>query len=210
MTDDRSTTRAAHPGAASASDELDRHLEVVAAARELLPGLAAVADATIRALAAGGRVFAFGNGGSAADAQHLAAELSGRYKRERRSLAATALTTDPSVVTCIGNDYSFEDVFARQVEGLARTGDVVIGFTTSGESENVVRGLAAGRASGAVTVLFAGGSGGRARGHADHALVVPASETARIQEVHLLFLHLLSEQIDAWAGGAATRQAPPG
>jgi D-sedoheptulose 7-phosphate isomerase len=208
MTDERPTTTT-HPGAASTSAELDRHLDVVAAARELLPGLAAVSDVTIRALDAGGRILAFGNGGSAADAQHLAAELSGRYKRERRPLAATALTTDPSVVTCIGNDYSFDDVFARQVEGLARAGDVVVGFTTSGDSENVVRGLAAARAAGAVTVLFAGGSGGRARRYADHALVVPATETARIQEVHLLFLHLLSEQIDAWAAGE-TGPASPG
>jgi D-sedoheptulose 7-phosphate isomerase len=210
MTDDASATTATSTGAASSSAELDRHLEVVAAARELLPALATAADAAIRALDAGGRILVFGNGGSAADAQHLAAELSGRYKRERRPLAATALTTDPSVVTCIANDYSFDDVFARQVEGLARAGDVVVGFTTSGDSENVVRGLRAARAVGAVTVLFAGGSGGRARRHADHALVVPASETARIQEVHLLFLHLLSEQIDAWAAGAHTHEARPG
>ncbi len=183
--------------------ELDRHLEVVTASRQLLPALRGVGDAMVAALAGGHRVWTFGNGGSAADAQHLAAELAGRYKRERRPLAAVALTTDPSVVTCIGNDYSFDDVFARQVSALARPGDVAVGFTTSGESENVVRGLSAARDAGATTVLFAGGSGGRARKLADHALVVAASETARIQEVHLLFLHLLSEQIDAWAAGPA-------
>jgi D-sedoheptulose 7-phosphate isomerase len=205
MTDNATTPEeAAAPaarGRAEPEAELDRHLEVVAAARALLPALRAVADEMIRALAAGRRIYAFGNGGSAADAQHLAAELSGRYKRERRPLAGIALTTDSSVVTCIGNDYSFDDVFARQVMALSGRGDVVVGFTTSGESENVVRGLAAARAAGAISVLFAGGSGGRARAVADHALVVPATETARVQEAHLLFLHLLSEQIDAWAAG---------
>jgi D-sedoheptulose 7-phosphate isomerase len=198
MTDNSTTPEV---GRADPEAELDRHLEVVAAARAVLPALRTVADEMIRALAAGRRIYAFGNGGSAADAQHLAAELSGRYKRERRPLPGIALTTDSSVVTCIGNDYSFDDVFARQVTALAGRGDVVVGFTTSGESENVVRGLAAARAAGAVSVLFAGSSGGRARSVADHALVVPATETARVQETHLLFLHLLSEQIDAWAAG---------
>jgi D-sedoheptulose 7-phosphate isomerase len=197
MTDERAPSGPAPAAAATA--ELDRHLEVVDAARALLPALATVAEVMIAALGKGHRIWTFGNGGSAADAQHFAAELSGRYKRERRPLAAVALTTDPSVVTCIGNDYSFDDVFSRQVVGLAVRGDVVVGFTTSGESENVVRGLSAARDVGATSVLFAGGSGGRARAVSDHALIVPASETARIQEVHLLFLHLLSEQIDAWA-----------
>jgi D-sedoheptulose 7-phosphate isomerase len=181
--------------------ELDRHVAVVEASRPLLPALAAVGEEVIRALQGGHRVWTFGNGGSAAEAQHFATELAGRYRRARRSLAAVSLTADSTLITCIGNDYSFDDVFSRQVEALAQRGDVVVAFTTSGESENVVRALAAGRAAGATTVLFSGGSGGRALEHADHALVVPATETARVQEVHLLFLHLLSEQIDAWAAG---------
>jgi D-sedoheptulose 7-phosphate isomerase len=186
-------------------DDLTRHLaDHLAAAegtRALLPALEAVAERLIEVYAGDGRLWTFGNGGSAADAQHLAAELIGRYLRERRPLAAVALTTDASVVSCIANDYSFEDLFARQVRALARPGDMVIGFTTSGRSPNVVRGLAAAREAGAVTVLFGGGDQGGmpAARHADHALVVPATATARIQEMHLMLLHLLSERVDAWA-----------
>jgi D-sedoheptulose 7-phosphate isomerase len=185
--------------ASSMNAELTRHLEVASAARDLLPALEAATRAVIDALDGGGRVWSFGNGGSAADAQHLAAELAGRYLRDRDPLPAVALTTDPSVMTAIGNDYSFEDAFARQVRAHVRRGDVVVAFTTSGQSENVVRGLAAARDTEAVTILFAGRDGGRARELADHPIVVPTDETARIQEVHLLFLHLLSEQVDAWA-----------
>ena len=131
----------------------------------------------------------------------MLAELVGRYKRERRSLPAVALTVDPSVVTAIGNDYSFADLFARQVRALAAPGDMVVGFTTSGRSPNVVDGLAAARDQGATTVLFGGGDGSPAADNADHALVVPSSTTARVQEMHLLLLHLLLEQVDAWAAG---------
>jgi D-sedoheptulose 7-phosphate isomerase len=177
---------------------LREHLEVARRVEELLPQVDEVARRVIEAYGRGGRVFAFGNGGSAADAQHLAAELVGRYKRERRPLPALALTVDPSVVTAIGNDYSFDDLFARQVEGLVGPADVVVGFTTSGRSENVLRGLAAARAAGATTVVF---SGGDEEVDADHALVVPSSTTARVQEMHLLLMHLLLDQVDAWAAG---------
>ena len=177
------------------------HLDLAARAAELLPDVDAVARRMVEAYASGGRVFAFGNGGSAAEAQHLAAELVGRYKRNRRPLAAVALSADGSVLSCIGNDYAFEDVFARQVRAFARPGDVVIGFTASGRSPNVVAGLAAAREQGATTVVFGGGDGTPAADHADHALIVPSSTTARIQEVHLLLLHLLAEQVDAWAAG---------
>jgi D-sedoheptulose 7-phosphate isomerase len=175
---------------------LAEHLELAQRAEGLLPQVDEVASSIIDAYGRGGRVFAFGNGGSAADAQHLAAELVGRYERERRSLPAVALTVDPSVVTAIGNDYSFEDVFARQVEGLVREGDVVVAFTTSGRSANVLRGLAAARDAGATTVLFSGCDGGAA---ADHTLRVDSSTTARVQEMHLLLMHLLLDQVDAWA-----------
>jgi D-sedoheptulose 7-phosphate isomerase len=184
--------------AETAANALAEHLEVARRVEELLPQVAEVAGCVIQAYGRGGRVFSFGNGGSAADAQHLAAELVGRYKRDRRSLPAVALTVDPSVVTAIGNDYSFDDLFARQVEGLVGAGDVVFGFTTTGRSENVLRGLAAARAAGATTVLFSGGDGAV---EADHALVVPSSTTARVQEMHLLLMHLLLDQIDAWAAG---------
>ena len=183
------------------SRQLADHVATAERTRALLPELERVARALIDVYRGDGTLYTFGNGGSAADAQHLAAELIGRYKRERRPLAAVALTTDPSVTSCIGNDYAFEELFARQVRALARPGDMVIGFTTSGRSPNVVAGLAAARAAGAVTVLFGGGDqGGRpAADHADHTLIVPATATARIQEMHLTLLHLLSEQVDAWA-----------
>jgi D-sedoheptulose 7-phosphate isomerase len=181
--------------------ELAEHVALAGRVSELLPELSAVARRLIEVYEAGGRLFTFGNGGSAADAQHLAAELVGRYRRERRPLPAVALSVDPSVVTAIGNDYSFEDLFARQVRAFAGPGDMVVGFTTSGRSPNVVDGLAAARELGATTVLFGGGDGSPAADHADHALVVPSSTTARVQEMHLLLLHLLLEQVDAWAAG---------
>lgn len=149
----------------------------------------------------GGVVYTFGNGGSAADAQHLAGELIGRYKRDRRPLPAVTLSTDSSVLTCIGNDYSYDDVFSRQVEALARAGDLVVAFTTSGRSPNVVAALGTARAKGATTLLFAAGDGGPAAAHADHALLVPSAVTARIQEMHTLMLHVISEMVDAWAAG---------
>jgi D-sedoheptulose 7-phosphate isomerase len=186
---------------------LEEHLAVAAQMDGLLPLLADVSARLIAVFERGGRLYTFGNGGSAADAQHLAAELVGRYRRERRPLPAIALSVDPSVVTCIANDYSWEDVFARQIEALAGPGDMVIGFTTSGSSANVVRGLAVARERGATTVLFGGGSGGGARDHADVALVVPSTTTARIQEMHLLLLHLLSDEVDAWAAGEARQSS---
>jgi D-sedoheptulose 7-phosphate isomerase len=189
----------------TARDQVAEHRAVADAVDALLPVLEEVTERLCAAFVAGGRLYTFGNGGSAADAQHLAAELIGRYKRDRRPLPAVALSVDPSVVTCIANDYAFEDVFARQVDALARPGDVVAGFTTRGRSENVVRGLAAARRAGATTVLFGGGAaGGPAAEHADFALVVPSATTARVQEMHVLLLHALSEGIDAWAAGETT------
>jgi D-sedoheptulose 7-phosphate isomerase len=187
---------------------LQEHVALAASVDRLLPALDDVSARLVDVFDAGGRLYTFGNGGSAADAQHLAGELIGRYRRERRPLPAVALSVDPSVISCIANDYAWDDVFARQVEALARPGDMVIGFTTSGRSPNVVRGLAAARAGGATTVLFGGGEGGPALEHADHALVVESTVTARIQEMHLLLLHLLSDHVDAWAAGEARTANP--
>jgi D-sedoheptulose 7-phosphate isomerase len=184
---------------------IDDHRAALASVEALLPMLDTVTSRLIEVFASGGRLYTFGNGGSAADAQHLAGEMIGRYQRDRRPLPAVALSVDPSVVSCIANDYAWEDVFARQVEALAGPADMVAGFTTSGRSSNVVRGLAAGRAAGATTVLFGGGDGGSAAAHADVALLVGSSTTARIQEMHLLLLHLLSDAIDAWAVGEESR-----
>jgi D-sedoheptulose 7-phosphate isomerase len=178
---------------------LAEHGELLARMQELLPAADEAARLIVEAYEQGGRVISFGNGGSAADAQHITGELVGRFKRERRPLAAIALSVDPSVVTCIANDYSFEDVFARQVEAHARAGDVAIGYTTSGRSENVVRALRAAQDAGAKTILFAGGGGQPAADHADVALVVPSTSTARVQEMHLLLMHVIVDQVDAWA-----------
>lgn len=183
------------------AQQLADHVATVERVRALLPALDRIADRLVEVYAAGGRLLTFGNGGSAADAQHLAAELVGRYKRDRRPLPALALSVDPSVVSCIGNDYGFDDVFARQVTAFAGPTDMVIAFTTSGRSANVVNGLDAARKAGAYTVLFGGGDGGKAVEYADTALVVPSTTTARIQEMHLMLLHLLSERVDAWAAG---------
>jgi len=181
------------------SHALTEHLDVASRMHDLMPVADTAARAIIDAYGRGGRVYTFGNGGSSADAAHFAEELVGRFKRERRPLPAQSLSVDASALTCIANDYSYDEVFERQVHGFAREGDVVIGFSTSGRSPNVVRGLAAARGLGATTVLFAGGSGGAAADHADVALVVPSESTARIQEMHVLLLHVILEQVDAWA-----------
>ncbi|GAA4424588.1 SIS domain-containing protein [Georgenia halophila] len=177
------------------------HVSAAESLHGLLPAAAAVGDLLCRAYATSpsGVLYTFGNGGSAADAQHLTGEMVGRYRRERRPLPAVTLTADATVTSCIANDYTYGDVFARQVTALARPGDVVAGFTTSGRSPNVVAGLAAARGAGAATVLFGGGDGGHAHDHADHALLVPSTTTPRIQEMHTLLLHVISEMVDAWA-----------
>ena len=168
---------------------------------ELVEVADGVAARLIAAFGGGGRVYTFGNGGSSADALHLAEELVGRFARERRPLPAQSLAADPATLTCIANDFSYDEVFERQVRAFVRAGDVVVGFSTSGRSPNVVRGLAAARATGAATVLFGGGDGGPAAALTDHALVVPSTSTARVQEMHVLLLHLILEQVDAWAAG---------
>jgi len=179
--------------------ELDEHREVAAQMDALLPVIETVAAAMIEALSHAGRVIAFGNGGSAADAQHLAAELVGRARRERRPLPALALSADSSTVTALGNDYGFADVFARQVTAHAHAGDIVIGISTSGASENVVRALAAANAANAMTILLGGGDGGAAASVAKIALLVPSRTIARVQEMHALVIHLLCERVDEWA-----------
>jgi D-sedoheptulose 7-phosphate isomerase len=172
--------------------ELADHADVTSrtaeAIRDTFPALV---DACATAINSGHKLLFFGNGGSAADAQHFAAELVVRYTKNRRPIGALALTTDTSTLTAIGNDLGFDDLFARQIEALCHPGDVAIGISTSGNSENVVRGLRAARARGAVTVAFTGGGGGRLRTLADHPIVVPSPTTARIQEMHLLVGHAL-------------------
>lgn len=150
----------------------------------------------------GGTVFLFGNGGSAAQAQHIAGEFVGRFRRERRALPAIALTADSSALTAIGNDYGFEQLFARQLEGLARKGDVAIAISTSGNSPNVLRAVAAAKGIGVTTIGFTGGTGGKLRAECDVCLVVPSDDSAHIQEGHIACFHALCEVIDLELGEA--------
>lgn len=144
----------------------------------------------------GNKILLFGNGGSASDAQHIAAEIVGRYKKERQALPAIALTTDTSILTAVGNDYGFEAIFERQIEALCMPGDVVIGISTSGESENVLRGIKKAHDLGATTVAFTGRNGGKLAQVAHYSFVVPSYETPRIQECHITLGHVLCEIID--------------
>jgi len=148
------------------------------------------------ALQKGGKILLFGNGGSAADAQHLAAEFVNRFRIERPPLAALALTTDTSVLTSIANDYDFQEVFAKQIRALARSDDAALGLSTSGNSPNVVRGLDAAREMGLVTLALSGGDGGPVARAADLALVVPSLNPPRIQEVHITLGHVLCDLVD--------------
>ncbi len=151
-------------------------------------------------LRAGGKLMFCGNGGSAADCQHLAAELTGRFIKDRRPLAAIALSTDTSAITCIGNDYSFDEVFARQVQGLGRAGDVLIAISTSGNSRNVIRAVEESRAAGMYVIGLLGRDGGAVNKLCDVAIVVPSQVTARIQESHILIGHTLCGMIEQQLG----------
>jgi D-sedoheptulose 7-phosphate isomerase len=155
-----------------------------------------IARSLRQAFDSGNKVLIFGNGGSAADAQHFAAELAGRYKRERKGYPAIAITTDTSAITAIGNDYGFDFVFSRQIEALGVEGDVAIGVSTSGSSKNIVRGLQKSKEQGMTTFAVTGGTGGEAAEIADAALIFPARETARVQEYHSIVFHLIAAMID--------------
>jgi D-sedoheptulose 7-phosphate isomerase len=176
-----------------------------AASRTLVPALERAAAAMSACLARRGTVFACGNGGSASDAQHLVGELVGRFRAERRALAAVALGTDPATLTAVGNDYGFERVFARQLEALARPGDLLVAISTSGNSPNVLAAVAAARAREVTVIALTGAGGGLLAPLADHWLEAPSSVVARIQEVHGLCVHALCEAIDA----AVAREGRP-
>ena len=176
------------------------HQRVVEKCFESLLGEAEkVGSFLVSALGAGHKVVAFGNGGSAAQASHLVGELLGRFQATRQPFPAVVLSSDPGTVTCIANDFGYDALFERQALALARPGDVAIGLTTSGRSENVRRGLDAARARGAVTVALTGDAG-LVGGTADHVLAVPSDQTAHIQEVHLMLLHVWCMQIDEELG----------
>jgi len=172
------------------------HLETVRQLHEQRDALEAMARAMSATLRSGGKILWCGNGGSAADSQHLAAELVGRFRRERRGLASVALTTDTSVLTSIANDYGYDAVFSRQVEALGVAGDLLVGISTSGNSPNVVAALLKARAQGLVTVAFTGAGGGKLAELADHLFAVDSRNTARIQEAHILAGHMLCDWIE--------------
>ncbi|MCB5186893.1 D-sedoheptulose 7-phosphate isomerase [Methylobacillus caricis] len=173
------------------------HQAVISALEPLLPTIAQVAQEMRTCLARGGKILLMGNGGSAADSQHIAAEIVGRYKKERRGLPAIALTTDTSILTSVGNDYGFDFIFSRQVEALCTPADLVIGFSTSGNSKNVVRAIETALEIGAVTVSMTGGTGGKLAELCKFNLVMPSSDTPRIQEAHILIGHSLCDLVEA-------------
>jgi D-sedoheptulose 7-phosphate isomerase len=189
-------------------DEIRTSIEV---RQELLEGdaverIAHVAEVLSAACANGGKVLVFGNGGSAADAQHIAAEFVGRFRRDRRPLPALALSADIASITAVGNDYAFEAVFERQVEAHGVAGDVAIGLSTSGASENVIRGIRAAKRRGLTTVGVSG-EAGSLRNEVEYALCIPATDTARIQEAYMLVCHMLCEVVERTLFGSAAGDA---
>jgi D-sedoheptulose 7-phosphate isomerase len=164
--------------------------------KENLDLLVEITEVLVNAFRKGRKVLFFGNGGSAADAQHLAAEFVNRFREERRALPSLALTTDSSVLTSIANDRSYEQIFSRQVEALGRRGDVAVGITTSGASPNVLEGIRAARREGLITVAFAGGEGGMLLRETDYCLLVPSHDTARVQETHIVAGHAICELVE--------------
>ncbi len=177
--------------------QLQAHREVlVLIETQLAERLAAAVDLVVTALAEGNKLLVMGNGGSAGDAQHLAAEIVGRFKLERRALPAVALTTDTSILTAIGNDYGFDQVFRRQVEALAAPGDVVVGISTSGNSPNVLAALTLAREMGCRTVGLLGRDGGSIGPVVDLELTVPSQDTPRIQEGHITMIHILCDLVE--------------
>jgi D-sedoheptulose 7-phosphate isomerase len=180
-----------------------RTIEASIAAHQRLLGsettmrlIAAVSDALVNAIRQGNKLLLFGNGGSAADAQHIAAEFVGRFAIERAAMPAAALSANTSCVTAIGNDYGFDRVFARQIEAFGKPGDVAIGISTSGNSSNVLQGLAQARELGMTTVALAGASGGKMKDGADYCICAPSDETPRIQECHILIGHVIAELVE--------------
>jgi D-sedoheptulose 7-phosphate isomerase len=191
---------------ASTAEEIRRQLEESARVKqsfslELIGRITQFSEKSAAALHSGGKIVFFGNGGSAADALHLAAELVVRLSTERKGLAALALTTNPSVLTAVGNDYGFEHIFSRQIESLVARQDVLVALSTSGNSPNILKGVAAGRARGAYLVAFTGETGGALAGKVDLLLNVPSADAQRIQEAHITIGHIACSLIEKLACG---------
>lgn len=155
-----------------------------------------ISNRIIHCLQSGGKILICGNGGSAADSQHFAAELVGRFAFDRKALPAVALTTDTSIITAVSNDYSFDEIFSRQIEALCKNGDVVVGISTSGNSPNVIKALQKAKELGAITCALLGHQGGTIKDIASYAYVVPSNESARIQEVHIMMEHIICQMVE--------------
>jgi len=178
--------------------EFSQHQQVLnKTLEELYKEIEASGELIVSTLKSGNKILLFGNGGSAGDAQHIAAELTGRYKTERGGLPAIALTTDTSALTAIGNDYGFDRIFDRQVEALGKEGDLLIGISTSGNSPNVINALAYGKNSGMKCIGFSGKGGGEMKNLCNHNIIIPSDDTARIQEMHILIGHILCGIVDS-------------
>lgn len=189
--------------------EFTEHEDVMALTRQqLAQPFERLVEAATACIEAGGKIFFFGNGGSASDAQHLATELTARYKTDRKAIAAIALSTDTSALTAIGNDYGFERVFSRQIEALGRKGDLAIGISTSGNSPNVIRALEECRAIGITAVGFTGQTGGKLKPLCDILLNVPSATTARIQEMHITLGQMLCGALEINLGYVQQEEAP--
>lgn len=177
---------------------IQEHLSTVNSfSKEIKSSIESVGEKIYLSLENGGKTILMGNGGSAADCQHIAAELVGRFVKERRGLAAIALTVDTSIITAIGNDYGFENIFTRQIEALATKNDIVVGISTSGNSENIIRGIEKAKEKGSYTICLLGNSGGKLKDISDTSIIIPSNNTARIQECHILIGHIICELIDS-------------
>ena len=177
-------------------EALDASVDAIESLRGQVPAIEDVCDAIVSALKSGNKVLTAGNGGSAADALHMSEELIGRFRGNRISLPAVALVADCTAITCIGNDYGFDFIFSRQIEGLGRQGDVLVLFSTSGQAPNLLMALEAAAARGLVTVAFLGRAGGALAGRADHEVIVPGEATERIQEAHCVLLHMVLDAVE--------------
>lgn len=175
---------------------LEEGIQLVEKMKELSPEIAESSQRIIDCLKTGGKVMTCGNGGSAADSQHIAAELVGRFKRERSALAAVALSTDTSILTSLANDYSFDRVFSRQVEALGSPGDLLIMISTSGNSKNLIEAARAANALGIGTMALLGRDGGKLAGEVDFSIIIPSSDTPRIQEGHMIIYHIICDLVE--------------
>jgi len=175
---------------------LNEHIEVAKKIEKLLPEVVSASEICLMSLKDGGKILICGNGGSAADAQHIAAELSGRFKKERKALAGIALTTDTSALTAIGNDYGFEYIFSRQVEAIGKKGDVLIAISTSGNSQNVINAIKSAKKIGCKIITLTGKDGGKMKDMGDINIIIPSNNTPRIQEMHIMIGHMICAIID--------------